>query len=208
MKRTAVGAALLGSLLAMTGCVVMELPQVAAGAIDLFDEAPDQIHVAPWGDDTNPGTKALPVETIQFALSLIPLQDTDRFEIRVAAGDYTPGNGLIGEGKHGVMYRYDYHQPGSDSDWLSVHLSFGWDRLFATNDPAAGGGVSHLRGYGVYEGGVGAALLAFYDADGELQAASTNLESTYTADGEVTVFAASFIGEFELTVNGSLEVSP
>jgi hypothetical protein len=208
LKRATVGIVILGSLLVMSGCVVMELPQVAAGAIDLFDEEPEQIHVAPWGDDTNPGTKALPVETIQYALNLIPLQDTDRFEVRVAAGDYTPGNGLVGAGQHGVMYRYTYHQPRSDLDWLSVHLSFGWDRLFETNDPAAGGGVSHLRGYGVYEGGTAAALLAFYDADGELQAASTNLESTYDPAGTVTVFDASFIGEFELTVSGSLEVSP
>jgi hypothetical protein len=208
LKRTAVGAALLGSLLVMSGCVVMELPQVAAGAIDLFDQAPEQIHVAPWGDDTNPGTKALPVETIQFALSLIPLQDAERFEVRVAAGDYTPGNGLIGEGQHGVMYRYNYHQPRSDRDWLSVHLSFGWDRLFETNNPATGGGVTHLRGYGVYEGGAIAAVLAFYDADEELQGTTVNLENSYATDAEVTVFAASFLGEFELTVSGSLEVTP
>lgn len=208
MKRAAIGAILLGGVFLTMGCVVMELPQVASGAVDLFDEQPEQIHVAPWGDDTNPGTKALPVETIQYALSLIPLQDFDTFEIRIAAGDYTPGNGLIASGRHGVMYRYTYHQPDSEADWLSVNLSFGWDRLFETHDPARGGGVTRLRGYGVYEGGAAVALLAFYDRNEELQEGSTNLQNVYAPGPGVSVFEANVLGDFELTVTGSLEVVP
>lgn len=202
--RTAIA---LTALMLFSGCVIMELPQYAAGAIDLFNEEPAQLHVAPWGDDTNPGTKALPYQTIQFALSQIPIQDIQDREIRIAAGTYTPGNGLIRGGDHGVMYDFNYHQPLELDVIATISLTFGWNRLFSTNDPSQGGGTSVLNGAGVYTGGASAVVLAFYDRDGNRQIVHDNLETTFGTP--VTVFNWGVIGdEIELVVSGSLEVTP
>lgn len=195
-----------GVILLLGSCAIMELTQLPGGALGLFDDTPETIHVAPWGSDTDPGTKALPVRTIQYAFSLIPTRE-ESVEVRIAAGEYAPGAGLISEGQHGVMYRADYHRPDTDRGWPSVTVSFGWNRLFDTTNPAAGGGTTRLRGYGSYDGGDAAVVLAFYDDDGTQVDTANNLERGY-GDPETTVFTAAVLGDLSLTVTGSLEVEP
>lgn len=198
-------------LLAATGCAIMELPVYAREATQLFGDEQTTFHVAPWGDDGNPGTRSLPHRTIQYALSRVPLVNDDRVELRVAAGDYTPGSGLVSGGTHGLSIEYRYHQPDSDRDLPVLVLSFGWNRLFSELDPARGGGTTRLIGNSDYEGGSSAVVLAVYGEDGSRLSSLDNLELSWATNGSgdgVTLFAFGVLGDLQATARGSLAVFP
>lgn len=151
--RVAAPVVLVAALL-LPGCFLLfDLPDYYGSAVDLFDEQKTVVYVAPWGHDTNPGTASLPFQTIQVAINAVRSSAEATWEVRVAAADFTPGNGLVSTGRHGLMVDYDLHQPQRyERDMLpaQVVLSFGWDRLFRTNDQSDGGGVTRLYGGGVY----------------------------------------------------------
>ena len=132
----------------------MDIPHYYASAVDLFAEQMEVVYVAPWGSDLNPGTASLPFRTIQVGINAVRTMENSSWEVRVAAGDYTPGAGLSSGGLHGLMIDYDMHQPGLYDDFLpaSVTVSFGWDRLFRTNSLNDGGGTTRLLGNGLYQG--------------------------------------------------------
>lgn len=195
--------------LLLGSCAIMELPVYAREATQLFAEEQTSFHVAPWGDDANPGTRSLPFRTIQYALSRVPLVRDDAVEVRVAAGDYRPGAGLISGGRHGLSIEYRYHQPDAPGDFPELRLSFGWNRLFSELDPARGGGTTRLIGDGSYDGGGTAVVLAVYDKDGVRVSARDNLELDWASSGSgdgLTIFGFTTLGSLELTARGSLRV--
>ena len=114
------------------------------------------IWVAPDGDDANPGTREDPVQSIQLAINRMGLEfrETDdiprmRYEVRVAAGTYTPGAGLV-EQNIGVALT-PWHTVDGFFD-TQVVLSGGWDIATGErNDVSDPGALSILDGAGVLQ---------------------------------------------------------
>ena len=96
------------------------------------DSATGTWYVAPWGLDSNRGSRVKPLKTIQVAVNYIRSNfrndKVNAFRIYVAGGTYTPGAGLMSEGDFGIWL--DYRNMDEKHFLQPVTLSFGWDRLF------------------------------------------------------------------------------
>ena len=159
---TTAPAAVLTALLAavlLAGCAVN--PFTSLGPIDEPHPGAsgDQemiIWVAPDGDDANPGTREEPVQSIQLAINRMGLEfrETDdiprlSYEVRVGAGTYTPGAGLV-EQNIGVALR-PWHTVDGFFD-TQVTISGGWDLATGErNDVSDPDALSVLDGEGLLQ---------------------------------------------------------
>jgi len=163
--------------------------------------------VAEWGSDSNPGSQVLPLRSIQVALNKIrtnPSEEDMNFEIRVAAGDYRAGQGLSATGRYGfyIDYSWGYGAHRSDGKGLAytrLTLSFGWDRLFRSNQAPVGGTPSRLYSAPVYE--ATAVLVQNWNTDQGLFESVSEL-----APGETPVYNSG--GTYEFLLEGNWEVLP
>ena len=94
------------------------------------------IYVSTSGSDSNPGTMALPVQTIQRAIDLVPQKILHPVTIEIAAGTYTPSSSQTGFKSAWITINKDIHYqtggflslhgPGSGATFIS-RGGFAWE---------------------------------------------------------------------------------